>query len=79
MCRDHTWYPAFVPSTAEVAAVFSRQVVSDSLATPCVIARQAPLAMGFPVKNTETGCVSVFFYLTVHILPQLHTHAFIFS
>ena len=30
--------------------------MSDSFATPCTVARQAPLSMEFPSTNTGVGC-----------------------
>ena len=36
--------------------VFSRQVVSDSFATPWTAGCQTPLSMGPPGKNTGVGC-----------------------
>ena len=38
------------------ACVLSHWVVSESLPTPWIIARQAPLSMGFPRQETEVGC-----------------------
>ena len=37
-----------------VALLFSHQVVSD-FATPCTVARQAPLSMGFPRQEYWSG------------------------
>ena len=34
----------------------SCSVVLGSFATPCTVARQAPLSVGFPSKNTGMGC-----------------------
>ena len=41
-----------------IAFVFmsSYWVVSDSFATPWIVAHQAPLSMGFPSKNNGVGC-----------------------
>ena len=36
-------------------AIVSRQVVSDSFATPQTVARQAPLSMGFPRQESWSG------------------------
>ena len=38
--------------------LFSRSVVSDSIATPWTVPRQAPLSWDFPGKNTGVGCFS---------------------
>ena len=35
--------------------LFSCQVVSDSFATPCSVANQAPLSMGFPRQDYWSG------------------------
>ena len=39
-----------------VVVLFSRSVVSDSLATPWTVACQAALSIGFPSKNPGVGC-----------------------
>ena len=38
----------------------SRSVVTDSFATPGTVARQAPLSMDSPGKNTREGSHSLF-------------------
>ena len=38
--------------------LFSRQVLSDSSATPWTVARQAPLSMGFPRQEYWSGLPS---------------------
>ena len=38
-----------------ICLLFSRQVVSDSLATPQTVAHQVPLSMGFPRQEYWSG------------------------
>ena len=45
--------------------LFSCQVASDLFVTPWTVARQDPLFMGFPGKNTGVGC----YFLLQGIFP----------
>ena len=58
-----------------VCGVISHSVESDSFVTPCTVALQAPLSMGFPrLKNTGVGCHTLLLGifpiqgLTLHLL-----------
>ena len=48
---------------------FRCEVVSDSFATPCTVARQAPLSMGFPRQEYWSG----FLFPSLGDLPDLGT------
>ena len=54
------------------AGSFSRQVVSDSSATPWAAAHQAPLSMGFPRQEHWSGLPSPSQWVG-SLLPHLQT------
>ena len=43
-------------SESVMLLLFSCWDMSDCFVTPWTVAHQAPLAMGFPIKNTRVGC-----------------------
>ena len=51
-----------------ILLLFSCSVMSDSFVTPWTVARQAPLSMGFPGKNTGMGC-----HFLLHLMSISHT------
>ena len=51
---NHYWKNNHFP-VYSVWLLFSCQVVSDSFATPCTVAHQAPLSMGFARQEYWTG------------------------
>ena len=52
---DFKRHPSVFPYTASSLFLFSRWVVSDSFATPWIVALQAPLSMGFPRQEYWSG------------------------
>ena len=52
---DFKHHPSVFPYTASFLFLFSRWVVSNSFATPWVVALQAPLSMGFPRQEYWSG------------------------
>ena len=59
VCLSTSLSPDFLCILVLLLLLFSHSVVYNFLWPPWTVARQAPLFMGFPYKNTGVGCPSL--------------------
>ena len=55
LSQNHPAKPSWIPDAQELLFLFSHYVVSSCFTTPCPVARQAPLSLGFCRQEDWSG------------------------